>query len=59
MKQPHHESAPERRDADQAIAILKGLNRQIFAELPNLPERRTLLRRIVQQWENSGFCEQE
>lgn len=45
--------------ADQAIRILKALNRQIFAELPNLPERRSLLRLIVERWEISGLRGEE
>ena len=45
--------------ADQAIQILRGLNRQIFVDLPNLPERRSLLRLIVQKWELSRLDREE
>ena len=48
-------ASPEKRAADPAVRILRGLNRQIFAELPNLPERRSLLRRIVDTWENGNL----
>ena len=58
-KLSHAASPAETVAADQAIQILKSLNRQIFAELPNLPERRSLLRLIVQKWEFSRLDAEE
>lgn len=47
------EDEKERAGAEQAIAMLKRLNREIFAALPALPERRSLLRRLADHWERS------
>lgn len=52
-------STPETVASEQAVRVLKGLNRRIFAELPDLPERRSLLRCIVQSWEILGLCTEE
>ncbi len=43
----------ERAGAEQAIATLKRLNREVFAAIPALPERRSLLRRLADRWERS------
>ena len=48
----------ERAGAEQAIAVLKRLNREIFAALPALPERRSLLRRLTDRWERSEHSQE-
>lgn len=41
----------EIRAAQDAVCMLKTLNRQIFAQLPNVPERRSLVRLMMDAWE--------
>ncbi len=43
----------ERAGHEEGVAILKRLNREIFAAIPALPERRSLLRLMVDRWERA------
>ena len=53
------DSEAQRIAAEEAIATMKRLNREIFAAVPALPERRSLLRLIVDRWERSQQSREE